>query len=28
LRDFGATVEVDSTQQSWKVKSGALHGKD
>jgi 3-phosphoshikimate 1-carboxyvinyltransferase len=28
LRDFGATVDVDSAQQSWKVKSGALHGKD
>jgi len=28
LRDFGATVDVDSAQQSWKVKPGALHGKD
>ena len=28
LRDFGATVEVDSDKQSWSVKPGALHGKD
>jgi 3-phosphoshikimate 1-carboxyvinyltransferase len=28
LRDFGATVEVDSVNQSWSVKPGALHGKD
>ncbi len=28
LRDFGATVEVDSANQSWSVKPGALHGKD
>jgi 3-phosphoshikimate 1-carboxyvinyltransferase len=28
LRDFGATVEVDSANQSWKVLPGVLHGKD
>ena len=28
LRDFGATVDVDSANQSWSVKPGALHGKD
>jgi 3-phosphoshikimate 1-carboxyvinyltransferase len=28
LRDFGATVEVDSTQQCWSIKPGSLHGKD
>jgi 3-phosphoshikimate 1-carboxyvinyltransferase len=28
LRDFGATVEVNSANQSWSVKPGALHGKD
>jgi len=28
LRDFGATVEVDSANHSWSVKPGALHGKD
>jgi 3-phosphoshikimate 1-carboxyvinyltransferase len=28
LRDFGATVEIDSASQSWQVKPGALHGKD
>jgi 3-phosphoshikimate 1-carboxyvinyltransferase len=28
LRDFGATVNVDSANQSWSVKPGALHGKD
>jgi 3-phosphoshikimate 1-carboxyvinyltransferase len=27
LRDFGATVDVDSANQSWSVKPGALHGK-
>ena len=28
LRDFGAQINVDSAQQSWSVKPGALHGKD
>ncbi len=28
LCDFGAKVEVNSAQQSWSVKPGALHGKD
>jgi 3-phosphoshikimate 1-carboxyvinyltransferase len=28
LRDFGATVDVDSANQSWSVKPGVLHGKD
>ena len=28
LRDFGATVEVDSANQTWTVKPGDLHGKD
>ena len=28
LRQFGAVVEVDSVAQTWKVKSGALHGLD
>jgi 3-phosphoshikimate 1-carboxyvinyltransferase len=28
LRDFGATVEVDSVAQTWNVKPGALHGLD
>ncbi|CAB4534972.1 unannotated protein [freshwater metagenome] len=28
LRDFGATVSVDKTAQSWRVESGALHGVD
>ena len=28
LHDFGATVEVDSENQSWSVKPGALHGKE
>ena len=28
LRDFGASVDVDAAQQTWKVKPGALHGKD
>ena len=28
LRDFGATVEVDSANQTWTVKSGDLHGRD
>jgi 3-phosphoshikimate 1-carboxyvinyltransferase len=28
LRQFGATVEVDSVAQTWSVKSGALHGLD
>jgi 3-phosphoshikimate 1-carboxyvinyltransferase len=28
LRDFGATVEVDSIAQTWHVKPGALHGVD
>ena len=28
LRDFGATVEVDSENQKWTVKPGDLHGKD
>ncbi len=28
LRDFGAQVKIDSAQQSWSVKPGALHGKD
>jgi 3-phosphoshikimate 1-carboxyvinyltransferase len=26
LRQFGATVEVDSIAQTWSVKPGALHG--
>jgi 3-phosphoshikimate 1-carboxyvinyltransferase len=28
LRDFGATVTVDSQAQSWRVEPGALHGVD
>ena len=28
LREFGATVEVDSKKQSWSVKPGELHGLD
>jgi 3-phosphoshikimate 1-carboxyvinyltransferase len=28
LRQFGATVEVDSIAQMWSVKPGALHGLD
>ena len=28
LRDFGATVEVDSKTNTWSVKSGKLHGQD
>jgi 3-phosphoshikimate 1-carboxyvinyltransferase len=28
LREFGATVEVDSVAQTWSVKSGDLHGLD
>ena len=28
LRDFGATVEVDSANQTWTVKPGDLHGRD
>ncbi len=28
LRQFGATVEVDSVAQTWRVKPGALHGLD
>ena len=28
LRQFGATVEVDSVAQTWSVKPGALHGLD
>lgn len=28
LRDFGATVTVDSSAQSWRVEPGALHGVD
>ena len=28
LRQFGASVEVDSVAQTWSVKSGALHGLD
>jgi len=28
LRQFGATVEVDSIAQTWSVKPGALHGLD
>ena len=28
LRDFGATVEVDSAHQAWTVKPGALQGKE
>ena len=28
LRQFGATVEVDSVAQTWSVKHGALHGLD
>ena len=28
LREFGATVAVDSVAQSWSVKPGALHGLD
>ena len=28
LRQFGATVEVDSAAQTWSVKPGALHGLD
>jgi len=28
LRQFGATVDVDSIAQTWSVKPGALHGLD
>ncbi len=28
LRQFGATVDVDSVGQTWSVKPGALHGLD
>jgi 3-phosphoshikimate 1-carboxyvinyltransferase len=28
LRQFGASVEVDSVAQTWSVKHGALHGLD
>jgi 3-phosphoshikimate 1-carboxyvinyltransferase len=28
LRQFGATVEVDSVAQTWSVKAGPLHGLD
>jgi 3-phosphoshikimate 1-carboxyvinyltransferase len=28
LRDFGATVDVDTANQTWSVKPGALQGKD
>ena len=28
LRQFGATVEVDSVAQTWSVKPGSLHGLD
>ena len=28
LRQFGATVEVDSVAQTWSVKPGVLHGLD
>ena len=28
LRNFGATVEVDSAAQSWSVKHSALHGQE
>lgn len=28
LRDFGATVIVDSVKQSWRVEPGTLHGVD
>lgn len=28
LRDFGATVEVDSAHQTWTVEPGDLHGKE
>ena len=28
LRQFGATVEVDSVSQTWRVKPGPLHGLD
>ena len=28
LRDFGATVEVDSANQTWTVKPGDLQGRD
>jgi 3-phosphoshikimate 1-carboxyvinyltransferase len=28
LRQFGATVDVDSVAQTWSVKSGDLHGLD
>ena len=28
LRQFGATVEVDSVAQTWSVKPGTLHGLD
>ena len=28
LRQFGATVEVDSVAQTWSVKPGPLHGLD
>jgi len=28
LRQFGATVEVDSVAQTWSVKAGTLHGLD
>jgi 3-phosphoshikimate 1-carboxyvinyltransferase len=28
LRDFGATVTVDSSSNTWRVEPGALHGVD
>lgn len=28
LRDFGATVEVDSSAKTWKVHPGKLHGRN
>ena len=28
LRDFGATVHVDSAANSWSVKPGVLHGRE
>ena len=28
LRDFGATITLDTLAQSWSVKSGLLHGRD
>ena len=28
LRDFGATVHVDTAKKTWRVEPGPLHGKD